>query len=206
MPTQGIIFTTDKPIYKGQPNALIAQAQYGQTMGVWHNTIGIDKRILYFSMLRLYASFVNIPIAFCQDCNSRESARINMPAHPFLITIAATPHTDSVVFTDLPDTQSAPMQGLLVALGQCTILTFHNICQRQRQSVLQYRCTLTAQQRDQHPQIFASITMHISVIGYTLDPKRMAQAWHLVPNYCPIHATVALSCPISHHITIEEAV
>lgn len=156
-------------------------------------------------MLRLYASFVNIPIAFCQDCNSRESARNNMPAHHFAITFHASPHTDTVLFTALPDTQSAPMQGMLVALGQCTILTLHRICQRQRQQVTRYTCTLTAQQRDQHPRMFETITMQMHVIGYTLDPKRMAQAWHLVPNYCPIHATVALSCPIHHHITLEEA-
>jgi putative redox protein len=127
-----------------------------------------------------------------------------MPPHHFSITLSATPHADSVVFTGLPDTSSAPMQGMVVALGQCTILTLHSICQRQRQPVQQYRCTITANQRDPYPQIFASITMQMQVIGYTLDPKRMAQAWHLVPNYCPVHATIALSCPITHHITLEE--
>jgi hypothetical protein len=34
MPKQGIIFATDKPIYKGQPNVLIAQVEYARTMGV----------------------------------------------------------------------------------------------------------------------------------------------------------------------------
>jgi uncharacterized OsmC-like protein len=128
-----------------------------------------------------------------------------MPSHHFSITLSATPHADSVVFSGLPDTSSAPMQGMLVALGQCTILTLHSICHRQRQTVQRYHCTLTAQQRDAHPQIFEAITMQMQVIGYTLDPQRMAQAWHLVPNYCPVHATLAMSCPISHYISLEEA-
>ena len=127
-----------------------------------------------------------------------------MAPHHFSLTVNAVPQADSVVFADLPDTQSAPMQGMLVALGQCTILTLHSICYRQRQPVQQYRCTITAHQRDQYPQIFASIAMQMQVIGYTLDSKRMSQAWHLVPNYCPVHATIAMSCPITHHITLEE--
>jgi uncharacterized OsmC-like protein len=127
-----------------------------------------------------------------------------MPPHHFSITLSATPHADSVVFAGLPDTASAPMLGMVVALGQCTILTLHSICQRQRQRVQRYQCTITAQQRDAHPQIFETITMQMHVIGYTLDPKRMAQAWHLVPNYCPVHATIAMSCPITHDITLEE--
>jgi uncharacterized OsmC-like protein len=128
-----------------------------------------------------------------------------MAPHYFSITLSATPHADSVLLAGLPDTSSAPMQGMVVALGQCTILTLHSICQRQRQRIQHYHCTITAQQRNAHPQIFATITMQMQVIGYTLDPKRMAQAWHLVPNYCPVHATIAMSCPISHHITLEEA-
>ncbi|NBU63658.1 MAG: hypothetical protein EBS29_04025 [Chloroflexia bacterium] len=127
-----------------------------------------------------------------------------MAPHSFSLTVHAVAQADSVVFVELPDTQSAPMQGMVVALGQCTILTLHRICQRQRQSVQRYQCTITAHQRDRHPQIFASIDMQMQVFGYTLDPKRMAQAWHLVPNYCPLHATIAMSCPITHQLNVEE--
>lgn len=127
-----------------------------------------------------------------------------MSLHHFLITLSGSVQTDSVVFAALPATPLTPIQGMLVALGQCTILTLNHIGQRQRQTIQHYHCTITAQQRNQHPRMFAAIDMHITVIGDTLDPKRIAQAWQLVPNYCPVHATIAMSCPITHQITIAE--
>lgn len=128
-----------------------------------------------------------------------------MPLHRFSTTFSAVPTEDSVTFLGLPDTASAPMLGMLVALGQCTLLTLQSIVQRQRQTIQRYHCTITSQQRDQHPQIFDEIHLHIQVYGHTRDRTRIDQAWHLVPNYCPVHATIAASCPITHHITLEEA-
>lgn len=96
------------------------------------------------------------------------------------------------------------MHTLLATLAECSIITLHGICQRQRQFASQYRCTVHAQQREAHPQIFGMIHLHIVVVGVALVPERITQAVSLLPKYCPVHATLAHTCPITHAVLVEK--
>ncbi|MFM7677279.1 MAG: OsmC family protein, partial [Roseiflexaceae bacterium] len=60
---------------------------------------------------------------------------------------------------------SSPMHTMLAALGMCSLITLHGICQRQRQHVVTYRAALSAQQRTTHPQILQHIQLHFVVMG-----------------------------------------
>lgn len=100
-------------------------------------------------------------------------------------------------------TQLSPMHTLLAALGMCSLITLHGICQRQRQSVTAYRVELRAAQRTTHPQILHHVQLHFVVMGNQLDMSRLTHAVALLPKYCPVHATVACTSPIHHSLTID---
>ena len=99
---------------------------------------------------------------------------------------------------------SSPMHTMLAALGMCSLMTLHGICQRQRQHVIAYRAELSAQQRTTHPQILQHIQLHFVVIGHHLDLTRLTHAVELLPKYCPVHAMMAHASTITHSLTIQE--
>ena len=99
---------------------------------------------------------------------------------------------------------SLPMHTMLAALGMCSLITLHGICQRQRQHVVAYRAELSAQQRTTHPQIFQHIQLHVVVVGHHLDLPRLTYAVELLPKYCPVHATMAHASTITHSLAIQE--
>lgn len=124
--------------------------------------------------------------------------------NPFTITVVADRHDTHVVLPPLPDVGQHPMIAMAYLLAHCTILTFDGICRRQRHHVTQYRCTITAQQRVAHPQIYESITLRMQVHGNQVHDGRLRHGFHLIPKYCPVHATLAATCPIHHELVDPE--
>lgn len=111
-------------------------------------------------------------------------------------------HVASASFAFAHADSPSPMHTLLRALGECTLITLHGMCQRQRQQVEHYHCRIEAQQQAAHPQVFRTIAMHFSVVGDALSPERLHHAVALLPKYCPVHATLAHTSAITHTITI----
>jgi len=105
----------------------------------------------------------------------------------------------------IPDVSLHPMRGLVYLLAHCTILTFDGICRRQRFTIHRYECSITARQRLMHPQIYEEITLQMRVIGVDLMHERVLHGFHLIPKYCPVHATLAATCPIYHHLHTEQS-
>ena len=100
----------------------------------------------------------------------------------------------------IPDVAHHPMQGLIYMLAHCTILTFDGICRRQRLAIQQYRCIIAARQRVAHPQIYEEIMLQMQVTGDDVAYERLVHGFHLIPKYCPVHATLAATCPIRHEL------
>ncbi len=123
--------------------------------------------------------------------------------HSLTICVVADGTTQPVRLPHLPDVAQHPMQGLIYLLAHCTILTFDGICRRQRAMIHRYECTVTARQRRVHPQIYEAIVLQMHVTGDELVYERLLHGFHLIPKYCPVHATLAATCPIRHHLSID---
>ncbi|MFZ9859390.1 MAG: OsmC family protein [Roseiflexaceae bacterium] len=119
------------------------------------------------------------------------------------ICVVADVTTQPVQLPQLPDVAQHPMQGLIYLLAHCTILTFNGICRRQRAMIHRYACTITARQRRMHPQIYEEVSVQMRVVGVGLQYDRLLHGFHLIPKYCPVHATLAATCPIRHHLLID---
>jgi uncharacterized OsmC-like protein len=124
--------------------------------------------------------------------------------NPLTICVVAHATLQPVQLPQLPDVAQHPMHGLIYLLAHCTILTFDGICRRQRFTIHQYECTITARQRLMHPQIYEEITLQMRVTGSGIQYERLLHGFHLIPKYCPVHATLAASCPIRHHLLMDE--
>jgi uncharacterized OsmC-like protein len=121
------------------------------------------------------------------------------------IDVTGDVHDGVLRLPALPDVAHQPMVGLMYLLAHCTMLTFDGICRRQRMCVTQYVCTIVAQQRVVHPQIYETIALQMEVRGDVAHAQRITHGFHLIPKYCPVHATLAATCAITHHLTITEA-
>lgn len=123
--------------------------------------------------------------------------------NPLIIYVIAYGTDQPVQLPQLPDVAQHPMQGLIYLLAHCTILTFDGICRRQRATIRKYECTITARQRMMHPQIYEEIAVRMCVTGVGVSYERLLHGFHLIPKYCPVHATLATTCLIHHQLLLE---
>ena len=119
-------------------------------------------------------------------------------------TYHAVPSTQGMQWSDVDIANQGPMQLLITALVRCTILTLDSIIIKQRNSVTAYRVDVICTQRLAHPQVWESITLSIHCAGTTGDQASLERALHMVPRYCPVHATVAVSTLLTHEISIDQ--
>lgn len=126
--------------------------------------------------------------------------------NPLTICVVADATPPSLRLSPIPDVAYHPIQGLIYMLAHCTILTFDGICRRQRLVIHQYTCSITARQRVTHPQIYDDIVLQMQVRGDDVAYERLLHGFHLVPKYCPVHATLAATCVIHHELLPVEYV
>ena len=129
----------------------------------------------------------------------------NAMQYVFSQTYRAFPSSQGMRWSDVDLSSQGPMQLLVTALVRCTILTLDSIIIKQRNSVTRYRVDVSAQQRLAHPQVWESISLSIYCAGTTCDHASIERALHIVPRYCPVHATVARSTTLTHSIAIDES-
>lgn len=124
--------------------------------------------------------------------------------NPLTIRVVVGVSSAPIQLPPIPDVAQHPMRGLIYMLAHCTILTFDGICRRQRLDVRQYACTITARQRVVHPQIYEEIVLQMQVHADDVAYERMLHGFHLIPKYCPVHATLVATCPIRHELLLVE--
>lgn len=121
----------------------------------------------------------------------------------FSQTYRAFPSPSGMIWSDVDITNQGPMQLLITALVRCTILTLDSIIIKQRNSVTCYRVEVHAQQRLAHPQLWESVALSIHCARTTCDHASLERALHIVPRYCPVHATIAQTTDLTHQIAID---
>ncbi len=123
----------------------------------------------------------------------------------FAQTYTAVPTPQGMIWDTASLSDQMPMELVLTALVRCTILTLDSILSKQRHRVTRYRVHVTGRQRLQHPQVWESVALTIHCAGTTIDHAGLERALHIVPRYCPVHATIAQTTDLTHQIAIDTA-
>lgn len=100
----------------------------------------------------------------------------------------------------------SPMEMLLVALAGCSGTGIISVLQKMRQQVTGYDIRVHGIRRQEHPQIFTSITVEHVFTGHHLRAEAIQRAIDLdTSTYCGVNIMLGASASIEHHFQIIEA-
>ncbi len=98
-----------------------------------------------------------------------------------------------------------PMYLLLASLAGCTGMDVMSILKKSRQPVTDLKIHAEAEQAEEHPKLFTSISLHVEVHGKGIDRKAVERAVQLTrERYCQVEATLRQPPAISDRIEIIE--
>jgi putative redox protein len=97
-----------------------------------------------------------------------------------------------------------PKELLLLALGGCTAHDVVSILQKKRVALDGFEIHITADQRDEHPQVFTKIHLEYVVRGSDIRPEDVVRAIELSESkYCSVSAMLRPAIPITWTYRIE---
>ena len=115
---------------------------------------------------------------------------------------AATSGTKRVlVFGDeIPLGELSPVETIAVSLGACTAMDVVTIATKKRQQISVYRIHVSAEQRDEYPQILTRIDVTHEVEGPDVEAAAIRRAIELSAlKYCPVNAMLSAGGTEVHH-------
>ncbi|HEV8538655.1 MAG TPA: OsmC family protein [Bacteroidota bacterium] len=128
------------------------------------------------------------------------------------ITFAAKSDSNHWITMDGPETfggsDSAPRpkELLLMALGGCTASDVVPILKKKRVPLENLEIRLTANVREEHPQVFTDIHIEYVFYGDGIDPRDVERAIELsTTKYCSASAMLRASVKITHSYRIEHS-
>ena len=106
-----------------------------------------------------------------------------------------------VVFGDRIEAgELSPVESLVAALAACSAMDVVPILAKMRQEIATYRISISAEQRDEYPQILTSVDVLHDVEGPSLTEAAVRRAVELsARKYCPVSATVAAGDTVVTH-------
>jgi putative redox protein len=97
-----------------------------------------------------------------------------------------------------------PKELLLLALGGCTASDVISILQKKRVELDGFEIRITAEQRDEHPQVFTKIHLEYVVRGDDIRPQDVVRAIELSETkYCSVSAMLRPAVPITWSYRVE---
>lgn len=104
------------------------------------------------------------------------------------------------------DAGSRPKELLLMALGGCTASDVAAILKKKRAPLDGLEVHLTANVREEHPQVFTDIHIEYVFFGNDINPKDVERAIELsTTKYCSVSAMLRASVNITHAYRIESS-
>lgn len=98
-----------------------------------------------------------------------------------------------------------PSDLILMSLGGCTAVDVVGILTKKKQKLTGLEIKVTAEQEPDPPWTFKWFHVHYFVKGRGLSEKAVKDAVELSDQkYCSVSATLRLSVPVTHEITIIE--
>src|ERR1043166_2393624 len=126
------------------------------------------------------------------------------------ITFAAKSDSNHWITMDGPevfggsDGGPRPKELILMALGGCTASDVIPILKKKRVPLEDFEVRLTAEVREEHPQVFTNIHIEYIFYGDGIDPKDVERAIVLsTTKYCSASAMLRASVNITHSYRIE---
>jgi putative redox protein len=126
------------------------------------------------------------------------------------ITLAGKTDSNHWVMMDGPpefggsNAGTRPKELLLLALGGCTASDVISILQKKRVALDGLDIHVTAEQRDEHPQVFTQIHLEYVLHGDGLRPQDVERAIELSETkYCSVNAMLRPAIPITWSYRIE---
>ena len=97
-----------------------------------------------------------------------------------------------------------PKELLLLALGGCTASDVIPILEKKRVELNGFEIRITAEQRDEHPQVFTKIHLEYVFRGDGIRPQDVERAIELSETkYCSVSAMLRPAVPITWSYRIE---
>jgi putative redox protein len=114
---------------------------------------------------------------------------------------AATASGRTIVFGDHAEiNELSPVETLVAAVASCSAMDVLPILEKKRQVVAEYRVHVTAEQRDQYPQVLTRIDVVHELAGPTLSEAAVRRAIELsATKYCPVSAMLSAGETAIHH-------
>jgi putative redox protein len=126
------------------------------------------------------------------------------------ITLAGKTDSNHWVMMDGPpelggsNAGTRPKELLLLALGGCTASDVISILQKKRVALEGLEIHVTAEQRDEYPQVFTGIHLEYVVQGDGVRPQDVERAIELSEKkYCSVSAMLRPAIPITWSYRIE---
>jgi putative redox protein len=126
------------------------------------------------------------------------------------ITLAGNTDSNHWVMMDGPsefggsNAGTRPKELLLLALGGCTASDVISILLKKRVLLEGFEIHVTADQRDEHPQVFTRIHLEYVVRGSDIRPQDVERAIELSESkYCSVSAMLRPAVPITWSYRIE---
>lgn len=105
---------------------------------------------------------------------------------------------------DGSDAASRPKELLLMALAGCTASDVVPILRKKRVPLTDFRVTVSAREREEHPRIFTDIHVEYIVYGDDINPADVERAIELsTTKYCSVSAILKASAALTHSYRIE---
>ncbi len=101
---------------------------------------------------------------------------------------------------------SSPKELLLLALGGCTANDVASILAKKRAPVEGFEIHLSAEVREEHPQVFTSIHIEYLIFGSDVRPQDVERAIELsTTKYCSVSAMLQPTVKLTHSYCIQPA-
>ena len=115
---------------------------------------------------------------------------------------AATTGTKRVLVygDEIPLGELSPVETITVSLAACTAMDIVTIAAKKRQEISLYRIHVSAEQRDEYPQILTRIELTHEVEGPGVEAAAIRRAIELSAlKYCPVNAMLSAGATEVHH-------
>lgn len=115
--------------------------------------------------------------------------------------VATTGTVRTLVFGDeVPLGEMSPVETIMVSLAACSAMDVISIAAKKRQEISLYRVHVSAEQRDEYPQILTRIDVTHEVEGPGVEAAAIRRAIELSAlKYCPVNAMVSAGATEVHH-------
>ncbi len=97
-----------------------------------------------------------------------------------------------------------PVEMLLVSLAGCAAMDILAILKKQRQPLQGFNVHVHADRVFEHPRVCTAIHITYTIQGAGVSKEGAERAIHLTETkYCPIHAMLAPTVPMTHRLVME---